>query len=129
MIRDPRRAEGKLYQLPYILLFSVLAIVTRANSYRGIHTFIKTHLKRLNNAFKIHWKRRPPIRRSLASEFWRLTARCSRAASMPSTTSRHDRYSAFAVDTALVLAHIEIDEKSNEIPEVQKLLEELDVAG
>jgi predicted transposase YbfD/YdcC len=29
----------------------------------------------------------------------------------------------------LVLAHIEIDDKSNEIPAVQKLLEELDVAG
>jgi predicted transposase YbfD/YdcC len=28
-----------------------------------------------------------------------------------------------------VLAHIEIDEKSNEIPAVQKLLGELDVAG
>lgn len=37
--------------------------------------------------------------------------------------------SAFAADTALVLAHIEIDEKSNEIPAAQKLLEELDVAG
>jgi predicted transposase YbfD/YdcC len=36
---------------------------------------------------------------------------------------------AFAVDTAPVLAHIEIDEKSYEIPAVQKLLEELDVAG
>src|SRR5258708_36171154 len=35
----------------------------------------------------------------------------------------------FATDTALVLAHIEIDEKSNEIPAVQKLLEKLDVAG
>ena len=35
----------------------------------------------------------------------------------------------FAVNTALVLAHIEIDEKSNEIPAVQKLLEELNVAG
>ena len=31
--------------------------------------------------------------------------------------------SAFAANTALVLAHIEIDEKSNEIPAVQKLLE------
>lgn len=37
--------------------------------------------------------------------------------------------SAFTVDTALVLAHVEIDEKSNEIPAVQSLLEELDVAG
>jgi hypothetical protein len=35
--------------------------------------------------------------------------------------------SAFAVDPALV--HVEIDEKSNEIPAVQRLLEELDVAG
>jgi hypothetical protein len=31
-IHDPRRAEGKLYRLPYILLFSILAIVTGANS-------------------------------------------------------------------------------------------------
>ena len=37
--------------------------------------------------------------------------------------------SSFAVDAALALAHIEIDEKSNEIPAVQKLLTELDVAG
>jgi hypothetical protein len=36
--------------------------------------------------------------------------------------------SAFATHTALVLAHIEIDEKSNEIPAAQKLLEELGVA-
>jgi hypothetical protein len=36
--------------------------------------------------------------------------------------------SAFAADTHLVLAHIEIDEKSNEIPAVQMLLQELDVA-
>jgi hypothetical protein len=56
---DPRRAEGKLYQLPYVLLFSILAIVTGANSYRGIRTFIEVHLKRLNKAFKIGWKRPP----------------------------------------------------------------------
>jgi len=37
--------------------------------------------------------------------------------------------SAFAVETGLVLAHIEIDEKSNEILDLQKLLAELDVAG
>jgi len=40
--------------------------------------------------------------------------------------------SAFAVDTRLVLAHIEIDEKSNEIPAMQQLLKELkelDLAG
>ena len=59
MIRDPRRAEGMLYKLPHVLLFAILAIVTGANSYRGIRTFIKMHRKRLNKAFKIGWKRPP----------------------------------------------------------------------
>ena len=45
----------------------------------------------------------------------------------------HDRtaaqvLSAFATDTALVLAHIDIAEKSNEIPAAQTLLAELGVA-
>ena len=37
-VPDPRRAEGKLYKLPHVLLFSILAIVTGCNSYRGIVT-------------------------------------------------------------------------------------------
>jgi hypothetical protein len=37
--------------------------------------------------------------------------------------------SAFATDTALVLAHIDIAEKSNEIPAAQILLAELGVAS
>ena len=37
-VPDPRRAEGKLYTLPHVLLFSILAIVTGCNSYRGIVT-------------------------------------------------------------------------------------------
>jgi hypothetical protein len=45
-IPDPRRAEGKLYQLPHVLLFSILAIVSGANSYRGICTFIKIHRRK-----------------------------------------------------------------------------------
>ena len=34
-IPDPRRAEGKLYKFPHVLLFSILAIVSGSNSYRG----------------------------------------------------------------------------------------------
>jgi len=34
-VPDPRRAEGKRYALIHVLLFSILAIVTGANSYRG----------------------------------------------------------------------------------------------
>jgi hypothetical protein len=159
MIRDPRRAEGKLYQLPYILLFSILAIVTGANSYRGIRTFIKTHLKRLNKAFKVNWKG-PPAHTAIRYILQGLdpadveTVFRAHAANLNSSEATAGKrilafdgkvlkgsfdafndvkarqmLSAFAVDTALVLAHIEIDEKSNEIPAVQKLLEELDVAG
>jgi len=164
-IRDPRRAEGKLYQLPYVLLFSILAIVTGANSYLGIRTYIKVHLKRLNKAFKIDWQRPPAhtairyilqglnpadvekvfrehaadlnsskaatSKRILAFDGKALTVRQALRGSFDAFNDAKARQilSALAVDTALVLAHIEIDEKSNEIPAVQKLLEELDVAG
>jgi DDE_Tnp_1-associated len=159
MIPDPRRAEGKLYKLPHILLFSILAIVTGANSYRGIRTFIRTHLKRLNKAFQIDWKRAPAhtairyilqgldpadvetvfrehaanLNSSKASAGKRVLAFDGKALKGSfdafNDVKARQILSAFAVDTALVLAHIEIDEKSNEIPAVQKLLEELDVAG
>ncbi len=57
-VPDPRRAEGKLL-LPYILLFSILAVVTGGNSFRSIETFIKVHRRRLNAAFGLRWKRAP----------------------------------------------------------------------
>ena len=34
-IEDPRRAEGKLYKLPHVVLFSILATLAGANSYRA----------------------------------------------------------------------------------------------
>ena len=58
-IPDPRRAEGKLYQLPHVLLFSIFAIVSGANSYRCMRTCLKVHRQRLNKAFKIKWNRPP----------------------------------------------------------------------
>ena len=46
-IADPRRAEGKLYGLAHVFLFSILAVMAGANSYRAIHSFIDVHLHRL----------------------------------------------------------------------------------
>jgi hypothetical protein len=158
-IRDPRRAEGKLYPLPHVLLFSIFAMVSGANSYRGIRTYVKVHRKELNKAFKIKWKRPPAhtairyilqglsavdvemVFREHAANLNLAPAGCkARVIAFDGKTLKasFDAFndikarqvlSAFAVDTALVLAHIEIDEKSNEIPAVQKLLQELDVAG
>jgi hypothetical protein len=46
--------------LPYVLLFSILAVVTGGNSYRAIKTFIAVNRDRLNAAFGLCWKRAPP---------------------------------------------------------------------
>jgi hypothetical protein len=58
-IPDPRRAEGKRHEQRHVLLFSILAIVAGADSYRGIHTFIRVHRRRLNKAFGLRWKKAP----------------------------------------------------------------------
>jgi hypothetical protein len=42
-----------------VLLFSILAIVTGCNSYRGIVTFIAVHRRKLNAAFGLSWCRAP----------------------------------------------------------------------
>jgi hypothetical protein len=158
-IPDPRRAEGKLYQLQHILLFSIFAIVTGANSYRGIRTFIKVHRQKLNKAFKINWKGPPAhtairyilqglseadvektFREHAANLNFGAAGRNTRVIAFDGKTLKgsFDSFndvkakqvlSAFAVEKALVLAHIEIDEKSNEIPAVQKLLLELDLVN
>src|SRR3982750_843967 len=58
-IEDPRRAEGKLYRLPHVMLFAIMAIVAGANSYRTVHTFIDVHLARLRDVFRLTWRRAP----------------------------------------------------------------------
>ena len=40
-VPDPRRAQGKRYPLPYLLMFTVLALLSGARSYRGIITFLE----------------------------------------------------------------------------------------
>lgn len=58
-IEDPRRAEGKLYRLPHVVLFAILALVAGANSYRGVHTFIQEHLPQLRKLFGLKWRAAP----------------------------------------------------------------------
>jgi len=157
-IPDPRRAEGKLYQLPYVLLFSVLAVVTGGNSYRSIETFITVHRRRLNAAFGLRWRRAPAhtairyILQGLDPKVVEQVFRCHAAGLLDgaSGASRHtvaldgnvlrrsfdnfrDRKAAqllhaFDTKVGLILAHVDIDEKSNEIPAAQQLLGELHVA-
>ncbi len=157
-VPDPRRAQGQLYKLPYVLLFAILAIVTGCNSYCGVVTFIAVHRRRLNAVFGLKWRRAPahtavrsilqgldPVAVEVA---FRRHAALLQAANesqgqgsiaLDGKTLRgsfdkfNDRaaaqvLSAFATDTALVLAHMDIAEKSNEVPAAQTLLAELGVA-
>ncbi len=151
-IADPRRAEGKLYGLPHVFLFSILAVMAGANSYRAIHSFIDVHLHRLKETFGLNWRRAPAyttvrgILQGLAAgdveKVFRLHAQilnenaaCQgiRVVAFDGKTLRgsFDNFadtrathlvSAFAADTALVLGHLEIDDTSNDIPAVLRLL-------
>lgn len=158
-VPDPRRAEGQLYKLPYLLLFAILAIVSGANSYRSIVTFIDVHRRGLNGFFGLRWRRAPSHTAlryilqgldatAVETVFRRHAALLQAARAKPGATciafdgktlrgsfdNFHDRaaaqvLSAFATDTALVLAHLDIDKKSNEIPAAQALLADLGLAG
>jgi len=158
-IPDPRRAEGKLYLLPHVLLFSIFAIVSGANSYRSIRTYVKVHREKLNTVFGISWKKAPThttiryilhgLNAEAVEKAFRTHAAALNSASEGGSNTRviafdgktlrgsFDNFTdtkakqvltAFTVETGLVLGHIEIDEKSNEIPAMQQLLKELGLA-
>jgi hypothetical protein len=156
-VPDPRRGQGQKYKLPHVLLFSILAVVTGCNSYRGIVTFIDVHRRRLNAAFGLAWRRAPAhtairyilqgldptdVEAVFRQHASLLHAACAKpgqgSIALDGKTLRgsfdnfNDRaaaqvLSAFATDTSLVLAHVDIAEKSNEIPAAQALLAELGV--
>ena len=58
-INDPRRGQGKKWQLGPILLATILAVLSGATSYRKVHGFIRAHRNRLNKAFGFGWKSAP----------------------------------------------------------------------
>src|SRR3954449_8460789 len=63
-IPDRRRAEGKMYGQAGVILFSILAMVSGARSYRQIHTLIDRRLGLLNAAFPGAALRRGGARRA-----------------------------------------------------------------
>ena len=123
-----------------------------------MRTYFEVHREKLNEAFGIDWKKSPThttiryiLHRLSAAEVEKAfrehaaNLNCAPAGANARVVAfdgktlkgSFDNFngakakqllSAFAVDTGLVLAHIEIDEKSNEIPAMQKLLGELDLA-
>jgi hypothetical protein len=60
-IPDQRRRQGRRYPLAHLLLFSVLAVLADATSYRGLLVFIMVHRERLNATFGTALRRAPAV--------------------------------------------------------------------
>jgi hypothetical protein len=58
-ISDPRRRKGRRFDLPHLLLFSLLAIVSGANSYRSITRFMDVRLEWFKSLTGIDWPAAP----------------------------------------------------------------------
>jgi hypothetical protein len=157
-VPDPRRAAGKRYPLAPLLLFTVLALLFGATSYRHIICFLEQRRLVLNALFGCALKRAPSLNtlrtllqsldRDALEDAFRQHARGLLAPAvgpMPvvaldgktlkgSFDHLNDRkaaqaLSAFASDAAILLAHSEIDIKSNEIPAAQQMISELGLTG
>ena len=156
-IPDPRSKQGQRYELSYVLLFSIFAMVSQATSYRKIHTFISTHVERLTTHFGLSWKRAPAyttirnIIQGLRPEDMEVAVQAATSLMRDPESQgvtflsgdgkklRHsfDRFadrqaaemlSLFAGDEGLILAQVDLADKSSEIPFVQSLLETLQVS-
>ena len=58
-LKDHRRTQGQRYKLEHIILFSIMAFLSNAKSYRDISRFIKSHFEVLKEHFGLSWKKPP----------------------------------------------------------------------
>lgn len=72
LIPDRRRAEGKMYSQVGVILFSIIAMLSGARSYRQIHALIHNRLAVLNAAFPNVALRRAPAYTSVRGILQRI---------------------------------------------------------
>ena len=157
-IPDHRRKEGKRFELSTVLLYAVLSMVAGANSYRQMHEFIRIHLQRLNEAFGLRLPYSPSYTglrlilqgvdptaleaafRQHASSILPPAAHGPVAVAIDGKTVRgsfdafSDRKAAHMMSALrqadqIVLGHLMVEEKSNEIPAAPELIEALGLKG
>lgn len=153
-IPDRRRAEGRRYELGAVVFCSILSMVAGANSYRQMHEFIRVHFQLLNEAFGLRLRGTPSytglrdillnIDADALETAFRLHA--STLAAPPSEgpvavaidgKTLRGSFDAFREHKAahmlsalrqadqILLGHLMVDEKSNEIPAAPELIEAL----
>lgn len=158
-INDTRRKQGQRFKLQHIILFSILAILCGAESYKDIERFIEVHYKKLSRKFRLKWKNRPAyttIRNIILGinkdsleksfrEYAKYLEKLDKSANIKciaidgkTLRSSFDNFNdkkalhvlnTFLSSNNLILHHYEVDDKSNEIPALQRLLVELGIKG
>jgi hypothetical protein len=158
-VPDHRRPQGRLYDLGAVLMFSILAVLSGATSYRKIASFIEARRERLNALCGLAWRRAPAhnsIRYallgldipSLEAAFRAHAAQLQDAGEVGgsiaidgkvlrgSFSGFEDRkaaqiVSALATETTVVLGHVFIHDgdKDHELAAAQRLIEELGLTG
>ena len=158
-VTDARRKQAKHYSLANILMFCILGFLCGAKSCKTLCSFIEERFALLQAAFPSKMKRAPAPSTlwriislvdggTLEAVFRKHAA--SRHAALgggPGEVVAHDGKSlkgsydtagdkkmsqllrAFAVGTKIILGHVAIMVKSNEIPAMQALVSELGLAG
>ena len=53
-LKDHRRSQGQRYKLEHIILFSIMAFLSNAKSYRDISRFISVHFEVLKEYFEVN---------------------------------------------------------------------------
>ncbi len=157
MISDPRRREGRRFDLPNLLLFTLLAIISGANSYRSISRFMHVRLEWFRSLTGARWTIAPSytgLRKCLLKLDGKAIETALRAHAMTTTgagvaqiaidgkvlrgsleqltdKSAMQWVCAFAVDEKVVLGHVELNEsdKKGEIRAAQELIETLGLSG
>lgn len=158
-LKDHRRPQGQRYELKFILLFSIMAILSNSKSYRDIARFMKKNHSKLNNYFGQAWKKAPSyttVRNIIQGTDKQGLEACFRAYSKSLSEpvekgsfvgvavdgkvlcGSYDHFqdkkavqilSFFETQSELILAHEKIDVKTNEIPVAQALIPQLELEG
>src|SRR4051812_30833174 len=157
-VTDCRRGQAKRYRLANILMFCILGFLCGAKSYKSLCSFIEERFALLQAAFPSSMKRAPApstlwriiglVDGTTLEAVFRRHAVSQHAAlgGGPGEVVAHDGKSlrgsydtasetkmsqllrAFAVGTRIILGHVAILVKSNEIPAMQALVRELGLA-
>jgi len=156
-LRDVRRAQGKRYAMEPLLCAIVMSMLAGSQSLRTIEAFIEEQLANLNQLFGTRWRKAPcwvAIRdfllgldeqelehafrkhahRQVSSppgrQFVAIDGKALRgSADRVKDIAARQLVSAFDHDGLIVLGHIEVDDKSNEIPAAQALIESFGWSG